>query len=435
MKFRGDKKYLYWGLTAFLVFVACILFYYVLFYGESLKAGVGRVISICMPIIDGLILAYLLNPILNFVEHSMLEKLYQLFHMDPKKNSKRIRSFSILITIIFFLLILYGFLMLVIPQLLKSVQSIIQQFPSYVSNLEHWIDELLANNVQIEQVVTELISRYSSELESWLNGTLMPHINILIREVSLSVLGFAKFLWNVIIGLVIAIYILGLKETFAAQSKKMMFALLSQEHAGNLINDIRFVDATFGGFISGKIIDSAIIGVLCFLGMTVLKLPYPVLISVIVGITNIIPFFGPYLGAVPSAILILMVNPPQVISFVIFILILQQFDGNILGPKILGNSTGLNSFWVLFSITLFGGFFGILGMAVGVPIFAVLYALIKRRITVMLTKKGASVNTMDYISKDNYYNENYISLSHAPKEEKKPLFSKRKSLNKKQTED
>ncbi|MBR1692001.1 MAG: AI-2E family transporter [Lachnospiraceae bacterium] len=424
MKFRWDKKYLYWGLTALLVIIGSILFYYILFHGKTLKAGFSKVTSICMPIIDGLILAYLLNPILNFIEKQVIGKLYELFHMDVKQHKKRIRSFSIILTVIFFFLVLYGFLMLFIPQLLGSVQSIILQFPTYVDNLEDWIEELLANNKQIEQIVTELINRYSSELQSWLENTLMPQINVLIRELSLSVIGFAKFLWNFIIGLVISIYVMGLKENFAAQGKKMLFALLSEEHAGNFIKDLRFVDATFGGFISGKIIDSAIIGILCFCGMTLLKLPYVVLVSVIVGITNIIPFFGPYLGAVPSAILILMVNPPQVIPFIIFILILQQFDGNILGPKILGNSTGLNSFWVIFSITIFGGFFGILGMAVGVPIFAVIYALVKRRITVRLSKKGMPTNTVEYMGKDDYYNESYIPLNPYQKQEKKPLFSK-----------
>lgn len=432
MKFHGDKKYLYWGLTAFFVFAACILFYYVLFHGKALSDGFGKLISICMPIIDGLVLAYLLNPVLNFVEHYIIEKLYHLFHMDIAKNKKRIRTFSIMITVIVFFLVLYGFLMLVIPQLLNSVQSIVVQFPSYVTNLENWLEELLANNAQIEKLATDLINRYSTELEGWLNDTLMPQINILIREVSLSVIGFAKFLWNFIIGLVISIYIMGLKESFSAQCKKIMFALFSKERAGNLIKDLRFVDMTFGGFISGKLIDSAIIGVLCFLGMSLLKLPYPVLVSVIVGITNIIPFFGPYLGAVPSAILILMVNPPSVIPFIIFVLILQQFDGNILGPKILGNSTGLNSFWVIFSITIFGGFFGILGMAVGVPIFAVLYAVVKRRITVMLNKKEMPVDTLAYMGKDSYENDGYISLMPDHKEEKKSVFSKFKLPHKKQ---
>lgn len=410
MKFRWDKKYLYWGITSFCVIASSILFYYILFHGQNLRAGFHTLISVCMPIIYGLILAYLLNPVLKLVENRLIQPIYQKSNLDIITNKRKIRNFSIVVTMMVFFLVMYGFFSMVIPELIKSVQSIILQFPVYVNNLQSWIEELFSNNVRLESTVSQLFERYSPDIVGWINDTLMPKFNVLLMELSLSVIGFAKFLWNIIIGLIISIYVMGLKETFAGQAKKIMFALLTPEHAGNLINDIRFVDRTFGGFIVGKLIDSALIGVLCFLGMSLLKLPYIVLISVIIGVTNVIPFFGPYLGAIPSAVLILMVNPLKVIPFVIFILILQQFDGNFLGPKILGNSTGLNSFWVIFSITLFGGFFGVLGMAVGVPLFAVVYALLKRRCTVMLKKKGLSTDTKDYVSKEDYKNHNYIPL-------------------------
>ena len=257
------------------------------------------------------------------------------------------------------------------------------------------------------------------DIGSWVNETLVPKFNVVLMEFSLSVLSFAKSLWNFIIGLILSIYIMGMKETFAGQAKKILFAIFKADHAKKLINDIRFVDDTFGGFIVGKLIDSAIIGVICFCAMSILKLPYVVLISVIIGVTNIIPFFGPFLGAVPSAILILMVNPAKVIPFVIFILVLQQFDGNILGPKILGDSTGLNSFWVISAITIFGGWFGVPGMAVGVPTFAVIYALFKRRINVVLEKKGLSSKTSDYMSADKYEDEKYVPLSNNEKGSKK----------------
>ena len=207
MNYHGDKKYIYWGLTVFFVFVSCILFYYLLFHGESLKEGIGRVVGIFMPIIDGLVLAYLLNPIHNFLEKMVIGLLYHRFHMDTLQNKKKFRTFSIIGTVIFFLLIVYGFIMLVIPQIIQSIQNIVVQFPSYVSNLENWIESILANNRQIEKTATELINRYSSELETWMNETLMPQINVLIRQVSLSVLGFAKFLWNIIIGLIISFFV------------------------------------------------------------------------------------------------------------------------------------------------------------------------------------------------------------------------------------
>lgn len=411
MKYRWDKKYLYWGITAFLTICASILFYYFLFHGTNIKQAFSRVTGVLMPFIDGLILAYLLTPIMNMFEKKLFFPLYGRFEVAiGKKEKKRIRMFSIILTMLFFICVLYGFFSMVIPQIIKSIQSIALQFPVYINNLEHWIEETLANNTKMETFVAGLITKYSGEVEVWLNQRVMPQVNVLIKEISLSVIGVAKFLWNFILGFIISIYVLGSKEVFAGQSKKIMYALFREENANNLIQDIRFIDRTFGGFITGKIIDSILIGILCFLGMTFLRFPYPALISVIVGITNVIPFFGPYLGAIPSAILILMVNPSQTIYFLIFILILQQFDGNVLGPKILGNSTGLSSFWVIFAITIFGGFFGILGMAVGVPIFAVIYAALKRYINKLLTTKKLPTNTKEYLHVEEIRNKEFILL-------------------------
>lgn len=411
MRFRWDKKYLHWGITAFLTVCACILFYYFLFHGTNIKAAFSALTGILMPFIDGLILAYLLTPLLNTFEKKIFFPLYKRFQITIGiKEKKRIRVFSITITMILFICVLYSFFSMVIPQIIRSIQSIILQFPVYINNLESWIQKTLANNSQIEKFLADMITKYSGEAEVWLNQKVMPQLNIVIREISLSVIGVAKFLWNFILGFIISIYVLGSKELFAGQGKKIIYALFLEETANGIIQDIRFVNRTFGGFIIGKIIDSIIIGILCFLGMTLLKFPYPALISVIVGITNVIPFFGPYLGAIPSAILILMVNPSQTIYFLIFILVLQQFDGNILGPKILGNSTGLSSFWVIFSITVFGGFFGILGMAVGVPTFAVIYAAIKRYMNKLLKNKKLPTDTQKYLDVEKIKRHEFIPL-------------------------
>lgn len=411
MKYRWDKKYLYWGITAFLTICASIVFYYFLFHGTNIKAALSGLTSVLMPFIDGLILAYLLTPVLNTLEKKIFFPLYNHFEVTIGiKEKKRIRTFSIILTMLLFISIIYGFFSMVIPQIIKSIQSIILQFPVYISNLERWVQETLANNIKVETFLTDLITKYSGEMEIWLNQKVMPQVNVLIKEISLSVIGVAKFLWNFILGFIISIYVLGSKELFAGQGKKIIYALFNEENANNFIQDVRFVDRTFGGFIIGKIIDSILIGILCFFGMTLIDFPYPALISVIVGITNVIPFFGPYLGAIPSAILILMVNPAQTIYFLLFILVLQQFDGNVLGPKILGNSTGLSSFWVIFSITIFGGFFGILGMAVGVPTFAVIYAALKRYINKLLTKKKMPTDTKEYLMVEEIKNREFILL-------------------------
>lgn len=405
MKFRWDKKYLYWGVTAFLVIAGGIGFYYLIFHSGSLKNNLFRMLGIATPIIDGLVLAYLLWPIVSFLERKLLHPLkdkliekYPRLSQREKKLNRYCRGISILLTVIFVIYVLTGFFRFVIPQIAYSIQNIVTQFDFYVANLTKWLQDILSNNPDIEKTVSGLISTYSPRLEEWMRNTLMPQINTIVKTVSLSMLSVAKALWNLVIGLIISIYVLGNKERFMGQAKKMVYAFFSPRTANSLIADAKLIDQTFGGFINGKILDSVIIGIICFICVSIMDLPFPMLISVIVGVTNIIPFFGPFIGAVPCALLILMVNPWQSLYFVIFILILQQFDGNFLGPKILGGSTGLSGFWVIFSITIFSGFFGILGMILGVPVFAVFYTLLRRKINSNLKRKGLPLDSMEYNS-------------------------------------
>lgn len=403
MKFRWDKKYLYWGVTALLVIIASIGFYYLIFHNNSLKSNLYHLFSIAMPIVDGVVLAYLLCPIVNFLEKKILypillklKQKHPFFQKNEKKMKKYCRGVSIILTLIFVAFIVVAFFQVVIPQIASSIQSIAQQFPSYVNNLTGWIEKVLEANPEIEKTVGGLISAYSKDLESWMNKTVLPQMNTILKTVSLSMISLAKALWNLVIGLIISIYLLASKERLISQTKKMTYAFLDTRYANTIIEDTRLIDRTFGGFISGKILDSIIIGILCFICVNFMKLPYPMLISVIIGVTNIIPFFGPFIGAVPCALLILMVNPLQCLYFIIFIWILQQFDGNFLGPKILGDSTGLSGFWVIFSITIFSGLMGVPGMILGVPIFAVFYALLKRRINRNLQRKGMPTETEEY---------------------------------------
>lgn len=421
MKFRGDKKYLHWGITAFLVFAACICLFYIVFHGPNIKQGIGRIIAISMPILDGLILAYLMTPIVNGLERKIIFPLCRKLNISKEntRNRKLIRAASIVLTLLLVGTVLYEFFALVIPQIILSIQSIVLQFPVYVMQLTDWVEKLLADNPDAEKMVLELFTKYSMEIEKWLNDTLLPQMNSILKTVSLSLLGILKAMWNLIIGLIISIYVMGSKETFAGQGKKILYAFFETKTANIIIHDLRFTHRAFSGFISGKILDSVIIGILCFLGTTLIGTPYPVLISVIIGVTNIIPFFGPYFGAVPSAILILMIDPLQCLYFIIFILVLQQFDGNVLGPKILGNSTGLSSFWVIFSITIFGGLYGVFGMIIGVPVFAVLFAGIKTFINRMLKRKHLPIQTQKYMNVGFIRNQQFIDYKPLPKQRKK----------------
>lgn len=399
MKYRWDKKYLYWGVTMCAVVICGIAFYYMLFHIKSVSSFFSRMFSVLQPVTNGLILAYLLTPILNTIERkALLPACARLGWTQTKKSRRRVRAVSILFTLLFFFFIIYTLLWMIVPQILVSLQNIVQWFPSYADNILRYAGRVLEDYPEIEQLVVS----YTAEIQNWLYNDVLPMANAmfnsLVRSVSASVLNVLISFWNLILGIIISVYLLGSKEVFIAQSKKIIYALFRHPRANLFIDNLRFTHKTFGGFISGKLLDSLIIGIICFVATSLIGTPYPVLVSVIIGVTNVIPFFGPYLGAVPTSFLILLVDPLQCLYFIIFILILQQFDGNILGPKILGDSTGLSSFWVIFSITLFGGIFGVFGMIIGVPTFAVIYAGIKALVGKSLDKKRMPTSTAAYMT-------------------------------------
>ena len=348
-----------------------------------------------MPVIDGMVIAYLLTPLLNTLERRIVKPI--LKKIPIKIKPKQQRMCSILITMLVVYLAFYAFFAMIIPQISTSLKTIIEQFPNYVNTLTSWITKTLNDNPEFATFLTTTINEYTFDLENFLNTKIIPQINNLIMTISLSVYSVFKVVWNLMIGFIISFYLLGSKETFSAQAKKIVYSFFSIEASNRFISNVRFANKTFCGFFVGKILDSIIIGCLCFACTSIMGTPFAVLISVIVGVTNIIPFFGPFLGAIPSTLLILFVDPLRALYFVIFILILQQVDGNIIGPKILGSSTGLSSFWVIFSITLFGGLFGIFGMIIGVPIFAVIFAFIKSVVESRLEQKELPFDTSTYL--------------------------------------
>ncbi len=410
MKIQFNKRYLRIGLTAFLVVAASICFYYLIFHGDRFSAQLHALIKVASPVIYGIIFAYLMTPMVNGLESRFLMPFFFANKGKPVsvKQKKWMRVISILLTIYIVGCLIYGFFSILIPNITKSVRSISYQFPYYVQNLMNWSAKFLDDNPDIEKMVFNLFDKYSGEFTSYLNNSIVPQMEMLVKHVSLSMISVLKLLWNFIIGIIISIYVLYSKETFAGQAKKIVFAVFKTSTANQFIKDVRFISNTFIGFISGKIVDSIIIGIICFAGTSIMKMPYALLISVIVGITNIIPFFGPYLGAIPSAILILMVNPVKCVYFIIFIL--QQVDGNVIGPKILGQSTGLSGFWVIFSITVFGGLMGIPGMIIGVPFFAVIYAMIRRMTNKLLTKRGLPLETSRYLDVDYIQDNVFIPM-------------------------
>lgn len=398
MKFNLDKKHISLGITSFLVIAASICFYYLVFHGERFGSKINEFIKMASPIIYGIVVAYLLTPVVNYLESKLLIPAFTRHSEMTVKKKKWMRVLSVMMTMLLLILVIYVFILILIPNIVTSIKSISYQFPYYVKNLTNWADKFLDNNPDIEVLVIQLVDMYSEEFTNYLNGSIIPQLESLVKTVSLSLINVFRVLWDFIIGLIIAIYVLFSKETFSAQSKKIAYAFFSTSNANHLIKNIRFVSDTFVGFISGKIVDSAIIGLICFAGTSLLQIPYALLISVIIGVTNIIPFFGPFLGAIPSAILILMVSPIKCLYFIPFILVLQQLDGNVIGPKILGESTGLSSFWVIFSITIFGGVLGVPGMIIGVPFFAVIYAGVRHVVEKNLKKRGLPTASKLYLN-------------------------------------
>lgn len=401
MKYKLNNKYVRWGLTAFLVVAASICFYYLMFHGSNIRAGISTATQVLLPIVMGFITAYLLTPVLNYVEyHFLLPICSKIKVKESKKRTSVIRGLGILITVFLFFAVIYIIVAMLLSEIVPSIANIVSNFDIYINNITKWINSILEDNPELGSYVIRLIDKYSGELETWLNDTVLTTTSELIKTVSLSVIGVLSVLWDFIIGVIIAIYVLAGKEKFTGQAKKIAYAIFEQNTANSVIRNFRFTHKTFIGFVSGKILDSIIIGLICFVGTTILNTPYAVLVSVIIGVTNVIPFFGPFLGAIPCSILIFVVDPMHPLNclyFVIFILLLQQFDGNILGPKILGESTGITGFWVIFSITVFGGLFGVLGMIVGVPIFAVIYASIKSLVNSSLQKKSMPSETELYV--------------------------------------
>ncbi len=395
MKFRWDKKYLYWGLTALLVIIASSCFFIGLYNFRTIAGAVSFVFLVLRPVIYGLIFAYLMNPIMNVLEKRVIRRLMAKRGKQPK-TGRWVRVVALSATVVIVLLILAALVYMIVPQIIESIKKIVESLPLYFENLQQWSDRLLEDHPDIAKAVDSAFSNLYAYMQNWFSNEFLAKVDQYISSLTTGIWGVIVTLKDLLIGFIISAYFLYSKESFLGQAKKIMFALLPVKRANGVLTTLRETHKVFGGFLIGKILDSLIIGVLCFIGMSIFGLPYPLLVSAIVGVTNIVPFFGPFIGAIPSAFLILMVDPMQCLYFILFIIALQQFDGNILGPRILGNATGLTGFWVIFAILVGGGFFGFAGMVVGVPLFAMLYITLKRRIHKSLRGKNLPTGTESY---------------------------------------
>ena len=397
-RFNWDKRYLYWGVTAFCVIAAALLFYFAVGNITVFGNAVSRLVSILAPFIWGLVICYLLSPLMRSVENRLFLPLARKLYRKNKKNDGRrfARALTVVFCEIVLILVLVALVYLIIPQMLSSVQTLISNSGVYIDNLSKWADGLFKNYPVLDDYLGGFLDNFNTNLGNWLETKLLPRVGSVVTSVTSGVYGVAKSIYNLIIGIIVSIYLLSDKEGFVAAVKRMTYSVFSVETADRLRSGLNFVDRTFMSFLNGKLLDSLIIGIICYIVCSILKMPYTLLVSVIVGVTNIIPFFGPLIGAVPSALIILMVDPTKCLIFIIFVIILQQIDGNIIGPRILGNSTGITGFWVMFSIILGGGLFGFWGLLLGVPVFVVIYSLATNLIVKKLKRNDLPWELEDY---------------------------------------
>ena len=385
------REYFFKGLTAFLVIAACVLFAFLVFKISVIWGYLKRIISVLNPVIIGLVIAYLVNPMVCFFDKYIL-KLIGRKAKKPEKAARTADVISVLLGILVFTVIIVGLFWLVIPQLIESISSFINSLPQKMNDVSAWGKNFLKENAKLQS----LFIRGLEYGEKWLQNDLSRFVNNLAGNLASGVLSVVNFLKNFGLGLIFAIYLLFSKDRMINQSKKMLYAFLSDKTVGRILSWLSKSHKVFSGFINGKLLDSLIIGVLCFIGTTVLGVPYALLVSVIVGVTNVIPVFGPYIGGVPSAILVLIANPMKGLYFIILVILLQTLDGNFIGPKILGDKTGLSNFWVMFAIVVGGGLFGVIGMLIGVPAFAVIYYAFALLVNYLLKKKHLSTLSEDY---------------------------------------
>ena len=392
---HGMRWYISLAVLVFVLFCCCTMFFFMIYRYNGVSKGWDTIMKVLQPITFGLVIAYLINPIMKFFEKHLLHFLEPRVQKE-KKCRKIARSIATGGAVVVFVLIVILLFAMMIPQLISSISGMVNSLPKQVDSFIDWFNGLTNSDNEIIQSLETNMMDMVTYLENWVKESFLPNIQTYITSITSGVINMVKVLMNAIIGLIVSVYVLMTKEKFIGQSKKIVYAIFKPVRGNVIIDTFRKSNEIFGGFISGKLLDSAIIGVLCYVGTSIIGTPYAILVSVIVGVTNVIPFFGPYLGAVPCFLLILLVDPIQSLYFLIFILILQQFDGNILGPKILGNSTGLSAFWVVFSILIAGGLFGIPGMLLGVPTFAVIYYIISMVVNRKLRKKQLPTDTDSY---------------------------------------
>lgn len=378
MKIRYNDEMKKNILTYSAVVVIGIITYFVLNNYSPIKEGIGKVFHVLFPFIFGFAFAFLLNKPMMWIENKILGKV----NMNKDVKHKLAAVFAVILGI----LVVGGFIWLIVPQILESSMTLVEKFPDYMQDFEVFVNKQMKKY----DVDFDLLYQYIGTEEDFFNQITEIVTNALPKVVS-SVYQVFMTLFDVVLGIMAGLYILLDKDKFNRYVKKINYAVFSKDVADYLYNTSIKADNVFNDFIVGKAIDSLIIGLLCYVGMSVLGFPYAVLLSFIVGVTNMIPVFGPFIGAIPGVFILFIIHPIDAVYFALFILALQQFDGNILGPLILGDKLGLPSLFILFSVCIGADLFGVIGMFLGVPIFTLIYMAVREFVNYKLDKKNIEI--------------------------------------------
>ena len=398
-KQKGKEQNVYLakiGLMIFITFACCILFFFMLLRYQGFADGWHKIVGAAQSIIIGLVLAYLLNPIMEFLERKLYKRLKGKMKTDQKAK-KLSRGLGIAGAILFLLIIIILLIAAIVPSVISCIVGVIDTLPGNVQNFIKVVQSGKLGEYEVTGTISDMLTKLVDYVENWATKTLLPEAKTYLLQITSGMINIVKAVINFILGIIVAAYVLMIKESLIGQSKKAIYAIFKPRQGNIIIETMHKADEIFGGFIIGKVIDSAIIGVICYVGCSILHIPDAMLVAVIVGVTNIIPVFGPFIGAVPSLLLVVVQSPWHALYLLIFIIILQQVDGNIIGPKILGSSTGLSSFWVMFAILIGGGLFGFLGMLLGVPVFAMIYYIVQRLVNHSIGNRQLPIATDAYV--------------------------------------
>lgn len=380
-------------MSTFVALAMAIAVYFFILRFPQIQGGFHWIKEILTPFVYGGILAYLLKSPCNYFEAIFAKWL-------PKRYKKRAGGLSVLLVVLLFISIVWLLLAAILPELVESILKIISDLPSQIQRFTVWISGKLDQEEAMYDYVNDVINQVGERITLWFQNDFGPMLEQMLGSFASTITSIANVIYDIFIGVIVCVYVLCSRKTFKRQGKQILYAVFKRPAAERVLEELQFADKTFTGFFAGKILDSTIVGLITYVFCLIMSFtsdnfPNAILISVVIGLTNIIPYFGPFIGAVPCLVIIYIANPFSCIVFGIFILILQQIDGNILGPKLLANSVGLSAFWVLFSITLFGGLFGFIGILAGVPAFAVIYDMIRRLVCRELHRKNITEIDME----------------------------------------